>query len=372
MSLLLDAMKKSGEGTKSTGLSLEDPTPSSRNTSSESADTNNSRAAGQALFAAKKKKEAPKFRWKLGLVPTTFIICSVLGAGYGFYVWQQLNPRQPQIAQHPVAPPPAAPITAPIQTPPLVASLAHTPEVAAPKVEPALEKPTVAPTTSPTSAKVKPFTSVKNRAPKSTPTPGVTIEHTQGTDPITTALLDAFQAYQRGDYVTATQGYRGVLEKDARNRDALLGLGAIAQQQNQDETAVYYYQKVLQLDPRDPVAQAAMSTYRTSAGEDSESHLKQLLSEQPNSSALHFALGNVFTQQSRWPEAQQSYFNARTLEPNNAQFTYNLAVSLDHLGQRKLAAQYYQQALQLDASNRGGFYHELAQQRLNELNPPSR
>ena len=367
MSLLLDAMKKSGDNAKSTGLSLEDSAPSSRNATSESADNSHSRAAGQALFAAKKKKEAPKFRWTLGLVPTTFIICSILGAGYGFYVWQELQPKQPQVAQRPVTPPPVAPITTPAQTAPSVASLARAPEVAAPKIEPIPEKtPTVVPAPVP----VKPFTSVKKRAPRSTP--GLTIEHTQEVDSTTVSLLDAYQAYQRGDYVTATQGYRNVLAKDAQNRDALLGLGAIAQQQNQDETAVFYYQKVLQLDPRDAVAQAAMSTYRTSAGEDTESHLKQLISEQPNSSALHFALGNVYTQQSRWPEAQQSYFNARTLEPNNAMFTYSLAVSLDHLGQWKLATQYYQQALQLDASNRSGFDHELAQQRLNELNPPSR
>ena len=359
MSLLLDAMKKSGD--KSTGLSLEEPAASVQHTTSEASGNSGSRAAGQALFAAKKKKESPPFRWKLGLVPTTFIICSVLGAGYGYFVWRELNPSQPQVAQRPVTPPPAAPISRPTQNPPLVASLAPAPEVVPPKV---------APVAIATPAQVKPFTSIKRRAAKATP--GMSIAHTQETDSVMPTLLDAYQAYQRGDYVTATQGYRSVLEKDAHNRDALLGLGAIAQQQNQDETAVHYYQKVLLLDPRDPVAQAAMSSYRTNAGEDSESHLKQLLGEQPNSSALHYALGNVFMQQSRWAEAQQSYFNARTLEPNNPQFTYNLAISLDHLGQSKLALQYYQQALQLDAANTGGFDHALAQQRLNELNTSSR
>jgi Flp pilus assembly protein TadD len=57
------------------------------------------------------------------------------------------------------------------------------------------------------------------------------------------------------------------------------------------------------------------------------------------------------------------------LEPSNAQFTYNLAVSLDHLGQSKLAAQYYQQALQLDSASNAGFDHAQAQRRLNELTP---
>ena len=110
-----------------------------------------------------------------------------------------------------------------------------------------------------------------------------------------------------------------------------------------------------------------MSAYGTDTGVDNESQLKQMLSEQPRSAALHYALGNVFAKQSRWGDAQQAYFNARTLEPSNAQFAYNLAVSLDHLGKSKLAAQYYQQALQLDANNNSGFDHAQAQQRLNEL-----
>ncbi len=369
MSLLLDAMKKAGDNSQSTGLSnlsLEEKPAETQRASAADSSTSSSRAAGENLFAAKKKKEAPRRRWKLGLVPTTLLTCSIAGGIYGYYVWLELNPPVQQVVQRPVAPPPT-PISTPAP-PPLVASLAPAPapapapEATQPKVESAPEKvatPKVAPTV---------FT--KSRAPK-TPA-GMTIVRTQETDTITPALLDAYQAYQRGDYATASQGYRAVLNKDARNRDALLGLGAIAQQQSQDETAQYYYRQLLLLDPRDAVALGAMSAYRTSNGEDTESQLTQRLSEQPRSGALHYALGNVYAEQSRWADAQQAYFNARMLEPSNAQFTYNLAVSLDHLGQSKLAAQYYQQALQLDAANNAGFDHAQAQQRLNELTAPSR
>jgi Flp pilus assembly protein TadD len=204
--------------------------------------------------------------------------------------------------------------------------------------------------------------------PSRVATPGISVKRKMETDSITPALLDAYQAYQRGDYVTATQGYRNVLSKDSRNRDALLGLAAIAQQQGQNELAQSYYRQLLILDPRDPAAQAAMTTYGQDSG-STESRLKLLLAEQPRSGALHFALGNYYAEQSSWGDAQQSYFNAHSLEPSNAQFTFNLAVSLDHLGQRKLAAQYYQQALQLDVSGNSGFDHAQAQQRLNELTP---
>lgn len=109
MSLLLDAMKKSGDKSQSTGLSnmsLEEPVPSaSRSAPTPEPSTTTARAAGQALFAAKKKKAEPRFRWTLGLIPTTLIICSVIGSIYGYYVWRELNPPAPQIVQRPIAPP---------------------------------------------------------------------------------------------------------------------------------------------------------------------------------------------------------------------------------------------------------------------------
>lgn len=375
MSLLLDAMKKSGDKSQSTGLSgmsLEEVAPAtSRSAPTPDASTASaSRAAGQTLFAAKKKKVSPKFRWNLGLVPTTFIICSVIGSGYGYYVWRELNPPQ-QVAARPATPPPT-PITTPVP-PPLVANLE--PAVVAPQppvvvAEPVAKAPTIEKPVTPnyTIAKLRTKTAAKSATPK-VPA-GMSIERQQATDTITPALQDAYQAYQRGDYAAASQGYKEVLKQDGRNRDALLGLGVIAQQQSQDQAAQHYYRQVLLLDPRDPVALGAMAGYSASNGVDTESQLKQMLTEQPRSASLNYALGNVYADQSRWADAQQAYFNARMLEPSNAQFTYNLAVSLDHLGQGKLAAQYYQQALQLDPASNAGFDHAQAQRRLNELSPP--
>jgi len=378
MSLLLDAMKKSGDKSQSTGLSgmsLEEATPAAtRSTSApEASSTAASRAAGQTLFAAKKKKTGPGFRWNLGIVPTTFIICSIIGSGYGYYVWRELNPPQPVMAR-PVMPPAPMPITPPAP-PALVANLPPAVAVPEPTVAetkpvdaaPAKEKPAALNYTIAKPATAKPRAKNKTAAPKAPAS--MSIERQQATDTITPALQDAYQAYQRGDYASAAQGYRDVLQQDVRNRDALLGLGAIAQQQSQDQAAQHYYRQVLALDPRDPVALGAMAAYGASNGADTESQLKQMLTEQPRSASLHYALGNVYADQSRWADAQQAYFNARMLEPSNAQFTYNLAVSLDHLGQSKLATQYYQQALQLDPAGNAGFDHAQAQRRLNELSP---
>ena len=365
MSLLLDAMKKSGDGqqqsTGLSGLSLEEHTPARPSASSTTPTSAPARAAGEALFSAKKKGGG--FRWKLGLVPTTLLIALVFGSGYGYYVWLQLQPASlPHVAQRPAAPPPA------VVPPPMAAAPALVPMM------PPQEKPlTVAQEKQPlVTARNEDFDAPRHRPRETHPSrrkldaPAVSVQRKVETDTVTPVLLNAYQAYQRADYVTATQDYREVLSKDEHNRDALLGLAAIAQQQGESETAQSYYRQLLVLNPHDPAAQAALLSYAPDSG-DTESKLKTLLAEQPRSAALHFALGNYYADQSSWGDAQQSYFNAHALEPSNAQFTFNLAISLDHLGQRKLAAQYYQQALQLDAAGNAGFDHAQAQQRLNEL-----
>ncbi len=368
MSLLLDALKKSGEYHKTPGtsdLTLEDM-PAARSASSTSASSASNRTAGEAMFAAKKKKTSSGFRWNLGLVPTTLIIALVFGSGYGYYVWLEIQPpsQQAYVAQR-TAPPPVTPRVAATQPlVPFIPPQESTPPVQSAKPVPSAQPLVTARNESFAAPRSKPRTSKpRSGTPSAT---GVDFQRNVATDTVTPALLEAWQAYQRGDYVTAGQGYRQVLGKDAHNRDALLGMAAVAQQQGNDEAAQQYYRQLLVLDPRDPVAQSALMAYSPDAGNE-ESRLKLMLADQPRSGALNFALGNHYAAQSSWGDAQQYYFNAHTLEPANAQFAFNLAVSLDHLGQRKLAIQFYQQALQLDVSGNSGFDHAQAQQRLNEL-----
>src|SRR5439155_1600545 len=70
---------------------------------------------------------------------------------------------------------------------------------------------------------------------------------------------------------------------------------------------------------------------------------------------LNFALGNQLAQQNRWAEAQQEYFKAYTAEPDNADFAYNVAVSLDHLRQPRQALDYYQRAIGLSEKRGASF-----------------
>ena len=82
---------------------------------------------------------------------------------------------------------------------------------------------------------------------------------------------------------------------------------------------------------------------------------------------LQFTLGNQYAQQGRWAEAQQAYFRAFTADPDNPDFAYNLAVSLDHLRQPKLALEYYRRALALAEKRGASFNPSFARNRAQEL-----
>jgi tetratricopeptide (TPR) repeat protein len=193
----------------------------------------------------------------------------------------------------------------------------------------------------------------------------ITQQQTELIDPL---LRDAYLAYRNGKLDEAQQLYLAMFKKDAHNADVLLGLAAIAQQHGEKLIAAQYYSRALTLDPRNALANAGISALSTDE-DDNESRLRILLREQGDSAALHFALGNLYAGQSRWGEAQQAYFNAYTLESGNPVFAFNLAVSLDHLGQKNLAARHYQNSLQLDQSNSAGLNHAQISQRIRELIP---
>jgi tetratricopeptide (TPR) repeat protein len=160
-------------------------------------------------------------------------------------------------------------------------------------------------------------------------------------------LTAAYKAWQAGDLVLAQKQYRLVLQNDSGNVDALLGMAAIALQQGRQADARGWYGKVLELDPRNPTAQSALIGIGEEADPlGSESALKNLLAQQPEAAHLHAMLGNLYASQQQWSAAQQAYFQAHHFAPDNVDYVFNLAVSLDQMGKPALALPYYLETLQ--------------------------
>ena len=167
-------------------------------------------------------------------------------------------------------------------------------------------------------------------------------------------LMSAYEAYNAGKDSEAQKLYKQVLQHDVRNVDALLGMGAIAQRQGRAADANGWYGKVLEVEPRNNIAQAALIDSQPQGNElNNETHLKNMLAKQPDDANLHVALGNLYAEQNQWPAAQQAYFEAYRLHAS-ADNAFNLAVSLDQMGKPKLALPYYQRALALAQTGSNG------------------
>jgi len=197
----------------------------------------------------------------------------------------------------------------------------------------------------------------------------LSIQKTNKTDPVEEKLDAAWLAYDAGNYADAKRNYEEVLTKEKNNRDALLGLGAIAIRENDNAKASEYYLALLEQDPRDPIATAALSSlhYDDTALELHEKHLLSILEKSPDAAPLIFALGNVYAQQEKWKAAQQAYFDAWQQDSGNANYLFNLAVSMDQLGKHEQATEFYKRCLQQSTNDQTSFSREAVTKRINEL-----
>ncbi|MYM75439.1 tetratricopeptide repeat protein, partial [Duganella sp. FT134W] len=185
--------------------------------------------------------------------------------------------------------------------------------------------------------------------------------------PVAPALDRAYQAFNSGDTAGAQQQYDAALAQDANNRDALLGAAHVAARQNQKDKAAGYYLRLLELSPNDADATAGLIGLRQGDISQSEARLKAILATTPDAGPILFALGNLYAQQGRWPDAQQAYFRAVGAAPDNPDYAYNLAIGLDRLNQGKLALGYYQRALAMAQDKAVGFDRNALRKRMHEL-----
>ena len=194
------------------------------------------------------------------------------------------------------------------------------------------------------------------------------IIHTEKKDPVSALILEAYNQFHRENYEQANKLYKQVTLREPKNRDALLGLSAIAVKQQRYEFARQKYQYLLRLNPKDSIAIAGMSSIKNDIDPQfDESRLKFLLKEKPDSAHLYFALGTLYSSHKKWPEAQSAYFSAWSTENKNADYAYNLAVSLDHLDKRDQALNFYKLSLKLKQASSGNFSSENVSQRIRTL-----
>jgi tetratricopeptide (TPR) repeat protein len=398
VSLLLDALKRAEqeksvrEGGGGAAASEASPPPRAGGTVLELQPVNNAHAGisatragdahgAQTLFDAKAAaNRAAETRAKGPLLAAIGAIAIIVLAA-GAYVWfsiQSLTPRAPVLNAPPR--PPAAPTPPPAAgIAPSVASAPSSVSIVSP-VQPAAPAPLPAPRENPVAeAAQRRVLELLREPPKAAgsntgaasaaPAPAaVQLERSVEKARIPADVAGGYDALRSGDLAESRRRYEAALAADATSVDAHLGLATVEARAGRPSAAALYYRKALQLDPRNATAVAGLAALADfSRADDLETQLRSDLARHPGSAALHATLGNLYASQSRWTEAQAAYFEAHRLQPASADTLYNLAVSLDHLGQARLAADYYGRALEAARGQSAQFDAARASRRLAEL-----
>jgi tetratricopeptide (TPR) repeat protein len=342
------------------------------------------RSTARKVFEAKVREPNPRLPF--------FILMGALGAfavGTVIYFWIQLRPQPPLYNTNPQpAPNEVAVPVVPQAPPPLQASTSATgsipglppgPQAALEPVPAAAPAPRKAP---PPSAARAPSTvtaradapprarpAPRAQTPRPRAEPAAALAANRPAPRVHPAVESGYAAYQAGDMERARADYERTLRDEPGNRDALLGLAAVETRAARFAAAEALYRRLLIADPRDPYAHAGLLALRAQKMDPvaAESRVKGLLAVEPEEGVLHFTLGNQYAQQSRWPEAQLAYAKAAAMNPENPDYAFNLAVSLEHVRQPLPALQQYRRALALALQRTASFDAAAAQARVQQL-----
>ena len=331
-------------------------------------------AAAQNVFQAKEGASAERSRKGLVLVIALAVII-VLVAGAGLYVWQKVDSFTPRVAASARPRPAPAPVT---PAPPVDSTSNFGTIISQPPQQPsaAIQPPAPPEPKKEALARVardprEAVAALLRDASSPAAAPALKLAPSVDRPPRVPAEVAAgYESLRNGDIAAARKSYAAALASDPTNIDALLGAATIEARAGNRMLAATHYRRALDVDPRSATAIAGLASIADYAQPDGlESQLLGEIARNPQSPQLRFTLGNLYAAQSRWNDAQVEFFEAHRFDPANADILFNLAVSLDRLGQARLAAEHYRRALDAASRQATQFDPAAVQRRLADLKP---
>lgn len=169
---------------------------------------------------------------------------------------------------------------------------------------------------------------------------------------IQTYLEDGYENLLEKRYAIAAGYYQEALRIERDNESALFGLATTYHRMGQREEARQLYSELLEVNP---THREGLNNFMALISEESPSAaieaLEKLETENPDFSPIPAQLGIVYNRMGDPRMAARKLARALNLSPENLSYKYNLAITLDQLGQVEEASDLYLELI--EAYNNG-------------------
>jgi len=157
----------------------------------------------------------------------------------------------------------------------------------------------------------------------------------------------ALSSDDRAAFAKALAEYTDGQLFNAERPEAQANLGNLYREQGKLNEAQAAFRKALELDQSFVAASVALADLERTAGDEAaaENVLRRSYGDNPHSGAISHALGLSLIRQKRTSEAMNYLEQAVSLDPENARFSYVLAVALHDTGKKAEAAATLRDAL---------------------------
>lgn len=158
--------------------------------------------------------------------------------------------------------------------------------------------------------------------------------------------------YYAGDYEQAYTYYKSALSENAKNTNALLGLGNTFAALNNNDSALFYYQQCIVVDDNFDVARYNIGwlNYRNKSFEEAVRALKLLIDRNPKYLDAFQLLGDVYYEQEKYDDALIYYERAYMAGQRNNWICYVTAYLYQTKGDNQTAITRYKEALTYDST----------------------
>jgi tetratricopeptide (TPR) repeat protein len=162
-------------------------------------------------------------------------------------------------------------------------------------------------------------------------------------------LVAAERATKLGRLTSALQIYDGLYARNKRDPNILLGRAVTLQRLDRIDEAINAYEELLDIRPNNLEAQINLhglmgQRYPAVA----RRNLVELFDENPGSVAVIAQLAMVEAKLGNFSDAIKYLGIAASLQPENANHIFNMAIIADRAGDKKKAIEFYEQALEID------------------------